>query len=240
MERSEGRGTAAARYQREQSKQLSNTAKSFRRTHGVAFVLLVSAIVLHAQPVIIQNPESEEVVAGQYVKISVAADGVKPLRYYWQFNGRRLPIIGRTLRFVATRRRAGTYQAIVRDARGNKTMSAPATLAVQPRTPPTSGQPRPAIVVQPSDVTVHEHGTAVFQVTLNNSGPYTTIVWHNDNPLEGSHQIPDGIGLNVHSTRLVIPNCLNADNFNGLYWIAVTNASGGTVSRKARLTVVTP
>ena len=174
------------------------------------------------------------------MKISVAADGSRPLRYHWQFNGRKLPILGRTLRFVATRRRAGTYQAVIRDKHGNIAVSAPATIAVQPRNqpPPGGGQPRPVVLVQPSNVTVQEHGTAVFQVTLNNSGPYTTIVWHNDNPLEGSHEIPDGIGLNVHSTRLVIPNCLNADNFNGLYWIAVTNAAGGTVSTKARLTVV--
>jgi hypothetical protein len=204
-------------------------------------MVVCSGLLAHAQPVIIQNPESEDVVAGQLVKISVAADGSKPLRYHWEFNGRKLPILGRTLRFIATRRRAGTYQAVVRDAQGNVAVSEPATLAVQPRTPPTpGGLPAPVVLGQPADVTVHEHDTATFQVTLNNSAPYTTIVWHNDNPLEGPHEIPDGIGLNVHSTRLVIPNCLNADNFNGVYWIAVTNAAGGTVSRKARLTVVTP
>lgn len=239
--RSEGEGYTAYRNQQDYFTTAALRRVTPRSLHVLALSwLLGSAALVNAQPVIVQNPESEEVVAGHVVKISVAAEGDKPLRYHWQFNGRKLPIPGRTLRFVATRRRAGIYQAIVRDAQGNVSLSEPATLAVQPRTVPGSGQPRPVVVVQPSNTTVHEHDTAVFEVVLNNSGPYTTIVWHNDNPLEGSHEIPDGIGLNVHSTRLVIPNCLNADNFNGLYWIAVTNASGGTVSAKARLTVVTP
>jgi hypothetical protein len=212
---------------------------SCMQNFSVVLLLIVSTLLLDAQPVIIQNPESETVTAGQLVAITVAAQGTAPLRYRWQFNGRNMPLPGRTLRFVATRRRVGTYQAIVRDASGRVSYSAPAFLEVQPRSPtPPPGQPRPFIVVQPRNVSVPEHGTAVFQVTLNNSGPYTTIVWHNDNPLEGPHEIPDGLGFNVHSTRLEIPNCLNADNYNGLYWIAVTNAAGGTVSSKVRLTVV--
>ena len=209
------------------------------RRIGVTLLLMTSPLLLDAQPVITQNPESETVTAGRVVAFSVVAQGTAPLRYRWQFNGRNMPVPGRTLRFVATPRRAGTYQAIVRDASGRISYSAPAFLDVQPRSPaPSPGQPRPVILVQPRSTSVPEHGTAVFQVTLNNSAPYTTIVWHNDNPLEGRHQIPDGLGFNVHSPRLQIPNCLNADNYNGLYWIAVTNASGGTVSAKVRLTVV--
>jgi hypothetical protein len=201
--------------------------------------------VLHGQPVIVQNPQSETVVAGQRVFLSVAAQGVGPLRYRWQFNGRNVPILGRTLRFIASQRRTGVYQVVVRDRMGQVSVSAPAFVEVEPRStppppPPAASPPRPVILIQPQNVTVQEHGTAVFQVTLNNSGPYTRIVWHNDNPLEGPHEIPDGLGFNVHSPRLEIPNCLNADNYNGVYWIAVTNAAGGTVSSKARLTVVSP
>ena len=207
---------------------------------GVALLLIISTFLSHAQPFIIQEPQSETVFNGQVVSLSVAAQGTTHLRFYWQFNGRTLPIRGRTLRFRATSRRAGTYQAIVRDTRGRVTFSAPAVIEVQSiaTTPPRGGRSLPVIVVHPPDVTVQEHATAVFAVTLNNSGPYTTIIWHNDNPLEGSHQIPDGIGLDVHNPRLQIFNCLNADNYNGLYWLAVTNAAGGTVSRKARLTVI--
>jgi hypothetical protein len=180
------------------------------------------------------------------VIISVVAEGDR-LRYRWQRNGRKLATHSHTLHFRATDRKSGVYQAMVIDRAGNYTVSSPAVLVVQPRTPVPDPEPQPqpqpspgapVIVTQPQNVTVAEHGTAVFRVTLNNSGPYTTIVWHNDNPLEGPHQIPDNLGFDVHSTQLAIPNCLDADNYNGLYWIAVTNASGGTISSKARLTVV--
>jgi len=142
---------------------------------------------------------------------------------------RELPFRGSTLRFVAGPLRQGTYRAIVRDASGRQSVSSPAELKIQRR---------PKIVIQPRSTSVREFSTGVFQAQLNSSGPYTTIVWHNDNPLEGSHQIPDGLGFDVHSPRLAIPNCLNADNYNGLYWLAVTNEAGGTVSRKVRLTVI--
>ena len=181
------------------------------------------------QPVITQNPESETVAPGTLVVMSVAAQGTAPLDYRWQRNDRDLAARGPTLRFIAGRVREGTYRAIVTDGVGRQTVSASAEVKIQKK---------PKIVIQPRSTSVPEHGTAVFEVLLNDSGPYTTIVWHNSNPLEGSHIIPDGLGFNVHSTRLEIPNCLNADNYNGLYWIAVTNAAGGKVSRKVRLTVI--
>ena len=233
-----GRGVVHSGLNPRSSFSLSCRVSAVRRA-TVLLLLIASTLLLDAQPVITQNPSSQNVTAGQVIALSVAAQGTGPLRYRWQFNGRTIPLPGRMLRFVATPRRSGAYQAIVRDAAGQISYSAFAFVQVQPRTPlPSRGQPRPVVLVQPQNTSVPEHGTAVFQVTLNNSGPYTTIVWHNDNPLEGPHQIPDGLGFNVHSPRLAIPNCLNADNYNGLYWIAVTNASGGTVSRKVRLTVV--
>jgi len=216
---------------------LFKTRNTFLSCRLLTAGLLAFTFFSRAQPIIIEDPQSESVLTGQPVSLSVAAEGTG-LRYHWMFNGRRLAVRGRTLRFRATLRRAGVYEAIVRDSSGETAISASAYIDVQPLTPPPANQPAPVIVSQPNDVTVAEHGTAVFQVTLNNSGPYTTIIWHNDNPLEGPHQIPDTIGLDVHNTKLVIPNCLNADNYNGVYWLAVTNSAGGTVSRKARLTVV--
>jgi len=187
------------------------------------------AIGVRAQPVITQNPESETVAPGTLVVMSVAAQGAAPLEYRWQRNGRELAARGSTLRFVAGRLREGTYQAVVLDVAGRQTVSDPAEVRIQRR---------PKIRIQPRSTSVPEHGTAVFNVELNDSGPYTSLVWHNSNPLEGSHAIPDGLGFDVHSPRLEIPNCLNADNYNGVYWLAVTNAAGGKISRKVRLTVV--
>jgi hypothetical protein len=196
---------------------------------ALASALMCWTVAGHAQPVILQNPESETVAPGALVVMSVAAQGTAPLDYRWQCNDRYLTLRGSTIRFVAGTRKEGIYRAIVLDGTGNQVVSAPAELKIQKR---------PKIRIQPRSTVVQEHGTAVFEVQLNDSGPYTSIVWHNSNPLEGSHAIPDGLGFDVHSPRLAIPNCLNADNYNGLYWIAVTNAAGGKISRKVRLTVI--
>jgi len=196
---------------------------------GWCILLGLLAPLADAQPVIVAAPQSETVAPGSLVTLSVVADGSPPLRYWWRRNGRLLPTRRPTLRFRATRLRAGSYMVAVRDASGQVQWSNPAV--VQVVTPPI-------ILAQPQDVTVREHDTAVFTVKLNNSGPYTTIVWHNDNPREGPHEIPDGLGFDVHSPTLAIPNSLNVDYYNGIYWLAVTNAAGGTVSRKATLTVL--
>ena len=198
-------------------------------SHFLIGMALLAGFVSHGQPVITQNPESITVAPGTLVAISVAAVGTAPLEYRWQLNGRELGFRGPTLRFVAGKLKQGSYRAVVRDAVGGQSVSASADLKVKRR---------PAIVIHPRSTSVREGGTAVFAAKLNNSGPYTTIVWHNDNPLEGPHEIPDGLGFEVHNPRLAIPNCLNADNYNGLYWLAVTNEAGGTVSRKVRLTVI--
>jgi hypothetical protein len=163
------------------------------------------------------------------VTLSVSAVSDIPVKYRWERNGRLLPIRKPVLRFTATRLRAGTYRAIVRDAAGNVAMTEPAVLTVKPP---------PIILVQPRDTVVKENATAVFEAVLNKSGPYTTIVWHNDNPREGPHQIPDTIGIDPYKPRLEIPNSLNVDYYNGIYWLAVTNEVGGTVSEKVVLTVV--
>jgi hypothetical protein len=193
------------------------------------FLFVLSVGVGRTQPVITQNPESETVAPGTLVVMSVAAQGAAPLDYRWQRNDRELAARGPVLRFVAGRVREGTYRAVVYDGAGRQTISEPAEVKIQRR---------PKIQVQPRSISVPEHGTAVFNVELRDGGPYTAIVWHNSNPLEGSHAIPDGLGFDVHSPRLEIPNCLNADNYNGIYWLAVTNAAGGKISRKVRLTVI--
>jgi hypothetical protein len=196
------------------------------------FAVIVSGVCALAQPVITQNPQSLTKAPGTLAAFSVAASGAEPLSYQWQFNGQDIPNArGRSLRFVTAPSRGGTYRAIVRDQAGQIRSSAAATLEVKPK---------PKIVVQPVSAVVQEGTTAVFEVQLNDSGPYTYINWYNYNPVEGRHAIPEGAARNVHTTRLQIPNSLNAFNYNGTYWIAVSNEVGGTVSRKVKLTVVSP
>src|ERR1043165_6596958 len=52
----------------------------------VAAVLLLSGLAAHAQPAIVEDPQSEIVPPGTVVTMSVVAEGATPLRYYWKFN----------------------------------------------------------------------------------------------------------------------------------------------------------
>lgn len=201
---------------------------------GAGFVtsaLLVFGCDLWAQPAIIQNPESRTALYGSSVLFQVAATGGTPLQYQWQFNGQDIPgARARVLKLTASPSRAGIYSVRVRDEAGED-VSAPAELEVVRR---------PGFLLQPRDVVVGEHATAVFTTVLNDSAPYRRLIWHNDNPLEGPHEIPPSTGLVVDEPSLTIPNCLNTDSYNGVYWLAATNGAAGISSRKARLTVVGP
>jgi hypothetical protein len=190
-----------------------------------------SVLQAHGQPSITQDPQSQTAVFGRSVTFSVYAIGNTPLQYQWEYNGSEIPgATARTLKFTASPTRAGVYSVRVRDAVA-ESVSSPAELEVLLR---------PAFMLQPQNTVVGQYGTAVFTTEVNDSGPYTRMIWHNSNPLEGSHQIPSTIGLKVNEPTLTIPNCLDTDSYNGLYWFAVTNAAAGAKSRKARLTVVGP
>jgi hypothetical protein len=199
----------------------------------VAVGILGAAICFRAagQPVIVENPADRAAAPGKVVSFSVAAQGTWPLYYQWQFNGQDLPNArGRILKLVASPTRAGSYSVRVADANGER-RSASARLQVVRR---------PAVVVQPRNTLVGLHQTAQFNVTLNDSGPYARIIWHNANPLEGSHEIPPNAAEGVNTTTLTVEDCADTDSYNGMYWIAVTNNVGGMASRHVRLTVVSP
>ena len=185
-----------------------------------------------AQPVIVQGPQSRTAAEGAPVGFSVQAEGSGALRYQWQFNGADIPrAVGRAISFVATSSRAGSYNVVVRDASGNASRSSPAQLQVQKR---------PVIVLQPRSTVVGEHQTAVFDVRLNESGPYSAVQWRHHSPQEPNHPIPPGSANGVNTFHLEVPNSNNNGTYNGLYWVCITNGVGWTVSRRASLTVVGP
>jgi hypothetical protein len=184
-----------------------------------------------AQVVIVEAPQPCVAAPGTRVAFRVTASSGAQLFYQWQFND--VDVTGATnatLMFRATPARAGDYSVRIQDGR-SEVSSVPVKLQVVPR---------PRVVMQPVNTIVGVGQTTAFQVELNASGPYTTIVWHNSNPVEGPHIIPDGLGADVHATRLIIAECADNPIYEGLYWISVTNAVGGTVSRRARLKVVGP
>jgi hypothetical protein len=198
----------------------------------VGFIIAMLALWTsygEAQPQIARQPQGATVVSGKPVSFSVEAVGAAPLRYQWSFNGQDLPgATQRVLTRLATPSRAGTYAVRVADTAGQVVSSAARLDVVN----------RPVFLVQPKNQIVAEHTVAEFRTVLNDSGPYTRMIWHNNNPIEGPHEIPPSTGYITDEPILSMTNPLNDATWNSIYWLAVTNSAVGIVSRKARLTVV--
>lgn len=189
------------------------------------------SLQLWAQPQIIKQPDSTAAVSGGRYTFFVEAVGAPPVQYQWQWNGLDIPgANGRVLQKTASPSRAGTYRVRIRDAAG-EVVSRGAQLDVVAR---------PRFLVQPKNSMVAEHTVAEFVTVLNDSGPYTRMIWHNNNPLEGPHEIPPSTGYITDQPVLRMTDPLNDVTWNSVYWLAVTNTAAGTKSRKARLTVVGP
>jgi hypothetical protein len=187
---------------------------------------------LVAQPIITQEPRDRLAPEGAPVGFSVAAQGSTPLHYQWQFNGGDIPnAITRSLSFVATVSRAGSYSVLVRDNYGNASSSLPAQLQVQKR---------PVILQQPRNQIIGEGGTAVFEVRMNESGPYTYLNWWHHSTAEPRHAIPLSAVPTAQDLRMEVPNSHANGTYNGLYWLLASNSVGSTVSRRASLNVVGP
>jgi hypothetical protein len=198
-----------------------------------AFMGLFVALSIgtYAQPQIIQDPQSKTAVAGAMVTFSVEAAGSTPMQYQWQFNGQDIPRANaRLLRLTAVPSRAGTYSVRVRYAAGER-VSRAANLEVFRR---------PAFIVQPKNAVVGEHTLAEFTTVLNDSGPYRRMIWHNNNPIEGPHEIPPSTGYITDRPILSMDDPINDATWNSVYWLAVTNGAAGITSRRARLRVVGP
>jgi hypothetical protein len=200
----------------------------------VWFVLAALALSVSrgdAQPQIARQPQGATVLSGKPVSFSVEAVGSSPLRYQWSFNGQDLPgATQRVLTRLATPSRAGTYAVRIADTAGQVVSSAARLDVVN----------RPVFLVQPKNQIVAEHTVAEFRTVLNDSGPYRRMIWHNNNPIEGPHEIPPSTGYITDEPILRMTNPLNDVTWNSIYWLAVTNSAVGIVSRKARLTVVGP
>ena len=193
---------------------------------------VLSSLTGLAQPVITEEPQDRVAREGARVAFSIAAQGSTPLRYQWQFNGIDIPnAVNRTLSFVATASRVGDYKVVVRDLSGAERASSPARLSVHKR---------PIILQQPRNQAVGEGTTAVFEVTLNDSGPFESVQWWHHSPEEPRHPIPPGAADGVNTFRLEVYNTSNNGTYNGLYWIVVTNEVGWAISRRASLHVFGP
>lgn len=199
------------------------------RIFGIAGLVALQTVL--AQPVITEHPQNRVAAEGRRVEFSVQAQGTG-LGYQWLFNGSELPRAnGPSLSFYATQSREGNYSVVVRDSSGSTRNSSAARLEVQKR---------PRILAQPRRQVVGEHRTAVFEVQVNESAPYSSVQWWHHSPDEPSHPIPPNAARGVNTFRLEIPDANNNGTFNGKYWITIANHVGSARSRRATLTVVGP
>jgi hypothetical protein len=113
-------------------------------------------------PVILGQPHSQSVLAGQTVTFSVTADGAAPLNYQWQFDGNA--IAGATASALVLTNvqvaQAGSYSVVVFNAAGSAA-SAIAQLTVR--------QP-PVILTQPANQFPRPGSNAVFSVNATGNG----------------------------------------------------------------------
>ncbi len=102
----------------------------------------VYAMANPTEPAITSQPKSQTVFAGGMVSFSSAANGTRPIRYQWFWNGAAVPdATNTTLLVLATgTNRAGAYSMMASNAGGVAT-SEPAVLTVNPA-PPRDGRLR--------------------------------------------------------------------------------------------------
>lgn len=126
-------------------------------------------------PGISQQPANTGVVAGQTATFSITASGAAPLQYQWQLKVASsgfvtfLDIAGATSRTYTTAATVLTdsgnqYRCVVTNQAGSAT-SNPGTLTV------TAAVVAPAIVQNPSDITVVVGQTADFRITASGTQP---------------------------------------------------------------------
>jgi Concanavalin A-like lectin/glucanases superfamily/Immunoglobulin domain/Bacterial TSP3 repeat len=180
-------------------------------------------------PLIVQSPVSLSVTEGETAPFSAAATGLEPLSYQWRFE--EAPILGATSSTLiltnATSSQSGRYDVMISDE-GGTTLSAKATLAVQP----SSALVDPVVIQPPLSQEAVAGGTVVFSVQSAGTLPMG-YRWR-----FGSRTVKSEVLLS-HVAFLVLTNVSAADA--GKYTVVLTNAAfylPGVLSPAATLSVL--
>ncbi len=170
-------------------------------------------------PHITFQPQSQSVVQGNPVNLSVVATGQEPLYYQWMFNNKALPGENTAVLDISDAGpfNAGSYTVQVSNAVGLVT-SAPAKVTVSP-------QPAiPSATIQPGSQTVAAGSAALFSATPTGY-PAPTLQWmFQGNPIKGATR-----------ATLRVPNA-QAGNA-GAYTVVASNALGSGTSSPATLAI---
>ena len=167
-------------------------------------------------PVILTQPQSQTVLAGQPASFSVGATGDAPLNYQWRFGGTDIAGATGTNYSIASAQptNAGSYSVRISNAIGSTNSSA-ANLTVN--VPPT-------ITAQPTNLTVLAGSNALFTAAATGTAPLSYQWRHNGTNLPGATD-----------TTLALTNVQSSAA--GSYSVIVTNSVGVTNSGSAQLDV---
>jgi hypothetical protein len=183
----------------------------------------VAVLTVNAAPVaptITLQPNSQTVIAGTNVSLTVVASGTAPLSYQWRLNGAN--IAGATsatlpLNAVTTGQSGSSYSCFVSNIAGTATSSA-ATLTVN------AAPVAPTITTQPVSRTVTAGTNVSFTVAATGTAPFR-YQWRFN-------------GANITSaTSATLTLTSVTTGQSGSYSCVVTNASGSAMSTAATLTV---
>lgn len=178
----------------------------------------VATLTVNVPPTVTTQPQSQTLIQGQPLTLSVAASGTSPFTYQWYFNGSRTGGNSPTLMVSSVGTwNAGNYVVTVANVAGTVTSAVAAVTVIVP----------PAIQSQPNNQTVSQGQNANFSVTASGSAPLSYQWNFNGSPLAGATN-PSLQLTNVDPTLA------------GSYSVVVTNLGGSVTSRVVTLTVVVP
>ena len=170
-------------------------------------------------PSMTAQPQSQSAALGTTVQFAVAATGLAPLRYQWQFNGANLANATNATLTINNIQLgdAGNYSAVVTNSLGAATSAVAVLTVLVP----------PAIDAQPQSRTNVVGTLATFGAAASGSGPLSFQWQFNDANIAGATDV-----------NLTLSNVQSTDAGN--YRVVVTNSVGTVTSAEAVLTIWVP
>ena len=170
-------------------------------------------------PTITTQPQTQTVIAGSNVTLSVVAIAIGPITYQWYYNGSAISgATSYTYTIPAVNSsNAGSYSVVVTNSSGS-VQSSTVTLTVNPAVVALS------ITTQPSSTIVTVGNSALFSVGVYGTPPYTYQWYYNGNAISGA------TSANYTLTSATSSNA-------GSYYVVISNSAGSIQSSTVTLTV---
>lgn len=205
---------------------ISNEAGSTNSTNA-------TLMVVTNRPIITTQPASISVIAGSTANFNVVTATSEPARYQWYFNTNTL-IAGATNSSLsitnAQTTNQGGYRVVISNVVGSTT-SIVASLTIQPSPP--------VITTQPADRQLPAGVPITLTVGVSGSTPITFLWYHTpiDSfgvPTSGPIALTNGTNATL---TLPIPEIGQEGRWEGLYYVAITNIAGGTISSESTVNI---